>query len=133
MKAGRKWYLVDADSKVLGDLATQIATVLRGKHKPAWHPAVDCGDNVVVINAEKVKLTGKKELLKEYIHHTNYPKGIRHITAEKMRADHPERIIEKAVTGMIPRNRLRQHIVAKLKVYKGSEHPHFGQPLEPLN
>lgn len=128
----REWFLVDAEGQVLGKLATKIADVLRGKNKPSWHPSIDCGDHVVVINAEKVVLTGQKEKNKEYIHHTKFPGGLRRKTAEKMRLEHPERMIENAVSGMISRNRLKRHILSKLKVYAGVNHPHEAQKLKPL-
>ncbi len=123
----RKWYVIDADGVVLGQLATRVADVLRGKHLPTWHPSLDCGDHVIVINAEKVLLTGNKEATKEYIHHTGYPGAIRYVSVPQMRADHPERIVEKAIFGMLTNNRLKKHILSKLYVYGGSEHPHMGQ------
>lgn len=132
IKENRKWFIVDAQGQVLGKLATEIAVILRGKNKPTFHPSVDCGDNVVVINAEKIVLTGNKDASKAYYRHTGYPSGLRTVTAKKMRAEHPERIIETAVAGMIPRNRLKKHVVAKLYVYAGTEHPHSGQNPEPL-
>ena len=127
-----KWYLIDAEGKVLGQVATRLATVLRGKHKPNWHPSLNTGDHVVVINAEKVVLTGGKESKKEYIHHTGFPGAVRRKTAGKMRSEHPERILEMAVAGMVPRNRLRKFVLAKLHVYAGNEHPHGSQTLHPL-
>jgi large subunit ribosomal protein L13 len=127
MKAKRQWYIVDAEGQVLGKVAERIAVTLRGKNKPEWHPSVDCGDNVIVINAAKVVLTGNKENAKEYITHSGYPGGIKRVVAKKMRQDYPERIIEKAVAGMISRNRLKKFILKKLHVYGGSEHPHAGQ------
>lgn len=130
--ANRAWFIVDAEGKVLGQLATKIADVLRGKHKTIWHPMHDCGDYVVVINAEKIVVTGNKEKDKEYIHHTKHPGGIKRKTVEKMRKEHPERMIEAAVKGMIPANRIKKHIVAKLKVYAGTEHPHTAQNPKPL-
>ncbi|MBU0981382.1 50S ribosomal protein L13 [Patescibacteria group bacterium] len=132
MNANREWYLVDAKNQVLGKLATKIADTLRGKNKPCWHPSVDCGDNVVVINAEKVVLTGQKEEKKQYITHSKYPGGLKTKTARNVRESHPERIIEGAVAGMMPRNRLRKHILSKLKVYAGENHPHTAQQLKPL-
>lgn len=132
MNASEKWFIIDAEDKVLGQIATKLATVLRGKHKADWHPSLNCGDHVVVINAEKVVLTGSKEMKKDYIHHTKFPGGIKMKTAGKMRAEHPERIIELAVTGMIPRNRIRKFAIEKLHVYAGTEHPHNGQNPKPL-
>jgi large subunit ribosomal protein L13 len=130
--ANRAWFIVDAEGQVLGKLATRIADILRGKHKVIWHPMHDCGDYVVVINAEKIVLTGNKEELKEYIHHTKHPGGIKRKTAGKMRKEHPERMLQAAVTGMIPANRIKRHIVAKLKVYAGTNHPHTAQNPKPL-
>jgi len=132
MRAERQWYLVDAEGQVLGKLATKVANVLRGKNKPTWHPSIDCGDYVVIINAEKVVVTGQKEENKEYIHHTKYPGGLRTKNLAKMRKEHPTRIIEHAVAGMIDRNRLKKHILSKLKIYAGTEHPHDAQKLTPL-
>ena len=132
MNATEKWYIIDAEGKVLGQVATRLATVLRGKHKANWHPSLNCGDHVIVINAEKVVLTGNKDLKKEYIHHTKFPGGIKSVKAGKMRAEHPERMIEIAVAGMIPRNRIKQYALEKLHVYVGTEHPHNGQNPQPL-
>lgn len=133
MNASEKWYILDAEGKVLGQVATRLADVLRGKHKPDWHPSLNCGDHVVVINAEKVVLTGSKDLKKDYIHHTGFRGGIKMKKAGKMRAEKPERMIELAVTGMIPRNRIRQYAIEKLHVYAGTEHPHNGQNPKPLS
>lgn len=127
IKKDEKWYLLDAGGKVLGQVAVRLAIVIRGKHKPMFHPSVNSGDHVVVINADKVVLTGNKEMKKEYIHHTGYPGGVKYKKPAQMRAKHPQRMIEIAVTGMIPRNRLRRHALAKLHVYAGSEHPHGPQ------
>lgn len=132
MNASEKWFILDAEGKVLGQVATKLATVLRGKHKPDWHPSINCGDHVVVINAEKVVLTGSKDVKKDYIHHTKFPGGVKMKAAGKMREEHPERMIEHAVTGMIPRNRIRQFALEKLHVYAGTEHPHNGQNPKPL-
>lgn len=132
VKKDRKWLLIDAEGQVLGQLATKIADILRGKNKPSWHPSIDCGENVIVINAEKVVLTGNKASRKEYIHHTGYIGHLKRVPFAKMLAEHPERIIEKAVAGMIPRNRLKKHILGKLHVYAGTEHPHAGQNPETL-
>lgn len=123
----RQWWIVDAAGKTLGKLAAEVAVVLRGKNKPSFHPSVDCGDHVIVINAEQVAVTGNKEMRKEYIHHTGYPGAIRRKTLEKMRQEHPERILETAIAGMIPRNRLKKHVLSKLHVYAGDEHPHAAQ------
>ena len=127
LRKNRQWHVIDAKGVVLGQLATKVAVVLRGKDKAHWHPSVDCGDNVIVVNADQVVLTGNKEEAKEYIHHTGFPGALRRRTARKMRETYPERIIEKAVAGMIPRNRLKKHVLSKLHVYAGAEHPHAGQ------
>ena len=121
------WLLVDAEGQTLGRLATQIAHRLRGKHKPVFTPHVDTGDFIVVINAEKVKLTGKKLEDKKYYRHTGYPGGIRETTAEKMLATKPTEILTIAVRGMLPKNRLGRKMLTKLKVYTGKAHPHEAQ------
>ena len=131
-KKAEKWFIVDAEGKVLGDLATTIANVIRGKNKPTFHPSVCCGDQVVVINAEKVVLKGNKETTKTYVRYTGFPGGLRTITPEKLRQEKPEKILEFAVKGMVPRNRLRKHVLAKLHVYAGTEHPHAPQNPQPL-
>ena len=123
----RVWWLVDATDKTLGRLATEVARRLRGKHKPEYTPHIDTGDYIVVVNAEKVHLTGKKEKDKIYWRHTGYPGGIKGTNVAKMRETHPERIIEKAVKGMLPRNPLGRAMYRKLKVYSGTSHPHSGQ------
>jgi len=128
----RKWYLVDAEGKVLGRLATQVARVLRGKHKPYYAPHLDVGDHVVVVNAEKVHLTGRKLSDKIYRWHTGYIGHLREVTAAKMLGSHPERVIEWAVQGMLPKNRLGRAMAKKLMVYRGSAHPHAAQKPEPL-
>jgi large subunit ribosomal protein L13 len=128
----RKWYVIDAEGKTLGRLATQIATILRGKHKPIYTPHVDTGDFVIVINAEKVQLTGKKLTNKVYYRHSQYPGGLKSITADKLLASKPERVIELAVWGMLPHNALGRKMYKKLKVYAGPEHPHAAQKPEPL-
>ncbi len=128
----RKWYLVDAQGKVLGRLATQVARILRGKHKPAYAPHVDVGDHVIVVNAEKVHLTGRKLTDKVYRWHTGYIGHLREVNAAKMLQTHPERVIEWAVQGMLPKGRLGRAMGKKLKVYRGLEHPHAAQRPEPL-
>lgn len=128
----RKWYLVDAEGKVLGRLATRIASILRGKHKPIFAPHLDVGDHVVVLNAEKVHLTGRKLQNKQYRWHTGYIGGLREVTAEKMLKTHPERVIEWAVQGMLPKNRLGRAMGKKLKVYRGAAHPHQAQQPQAL-
>lgn len=131
-EADRKWYVVDAQGKVLGRLATQVASILRGKHKPTFAPHVDMGDHVVVVNADKVHLTGRKLTDKVYRWHTGYIGNLREVTAEKMLRTHPERVIEWAVQGMLPKGRLGRAMARKLKVYRGPEHPHAAQKPEPL-
>ncbi|SMO79490.1 50S ribosomal protein L13 [Melghirimyces algeriensis] len=123
----RKWYVVDATDLPLGRLATEVATLLRGKHKPEYTPHVDTGDFVVVINASKVHLTGKKPAKKVYYRHSGYPGGIKSITAGELREKNPQRMIELAVRGMLPKNILGRKQLKKLKVYAGSEHPHQAQ------
>ncbi len=129
----REWYIVDAQGMVLGRLATQIARVLRGKHRPQYTPHADCGDHVIVINAEKVVVTGNKESTKTYYRHSGYPGGLKSITLEKQRAAHPERIIESAVKGMMPKGPLGRKMLGKLKVYAGEQHPHMAQKPKALN
>ena len=130
----RKWFLVDADGLVLGRLAAEIAKRLRGKHKPIFTPHMDCGDHVVVINADKVKLTGNKLTDKTYYWHTGYPGGIKSRTAGAILAgDHPERVVQKAVERMIPRGPLGRQQLRKLHVYAGPDHPHGGNTPEPLD
>lgn len=126
------WYLVDATDKTLGRISTQIAIRLRGKHKPEYTPHVDIGDYIVVVNAEKVKVTGNKTTDKIYYHHTGYPGGIKSITFEKLIEKAPERVIQMAVKGMMPKNKLSRSMLSKLKVYAGSEHPHEAQQPQPL-
>ena len=127
----RDWYVVDATDKMLGRLATEIARRLRGKHKPEFTPHVDTGDYIVVINAEKVQVTGNKAKDKTYYRHTGYPGGLRSMTFDKMIDHAPERIIESAVKGMLPKGPLGRAMYTKLKVYAGAEHPHAAQqPLE---
>ncbi len=131
--AERRWFVIDAEGAVLGRLATRAADLLRGKNKPSFTPHVDCGDFVIVINAQKVKLTGKKESDKVYHHHTGFPGGIRSAPAGEVRSRHPERLIEKAVGGMLPKNRLSKALMTKLKVYGGAEHPHQAQRPEVIS
>jgi large subunit ribosomal protein L13 len=128
----RKWYVIDAKDAVLGKLAVKVATCLRGKNKPVFTPNVDTGDFVIVINAEKVRLTGKKITDKVYYHHSGYIGGIKAQTAKELLEKKPERIVEKAVWGMLPKNRLGRTMIKKLKVYKGAEHPHKAQAPEIL-
>ena len=126
-EAQRKWLIVDADGQVLGRLASRIASILRGKHKPEFTPHLDVGDHVVVVNAEKVHLTGRKLTDKMYRWHTGYIGGLREVTAGTMLKAHPERVVEWAVQGMLPKNRLGRAMAKKLKVYRGSDHPHAAQ------
>ena len=128
----RKWYVVDADGKTLGRLASEVASVLRGKNKPTFTPHVDCGDYVIVINAEKVAVTGKKRAEKIYKKHTGYPGGLREITFDKLQQKKPEEIIRHAVKGMLPDGKLGRQMFKKLKVYAGAEHPHTAQKPETL-
>jgi large subunit ribosomal protein L13 len=126
----RKWYIVDAEGKTLGRLASEVASIIRGKHKPDFTPNVDTGDFVVVINASKIELTGKKLTKKMYYRHSHYPGGLKAISAGDMIKKTPERIIELAVHGMLPKNRLGDAMKTKLKVYAGAEHPHQAQQPE---
>lgn len=128
----RKWVLVDAEDQVLGRLASRIATILRGKHKPIFAPHLDVGDHVVVVNAEKVHLTGRKLRDKTYRWHTGYIGGLREVRAETLLRTHPERVIEWAVQGMLPKNRLGRAMAKKLKVYRGANHPHQAQQPQAL-
>jgi large subunit ribosomal protein L13 len=128
----RRWYVVDAQGKVLGRLATEIAKVLRGKNKPIFTPNQDAGDFVIVVNARGVKLTGTKLEKKIYYRHTEYPGGIRERTAAEMLEEKPEEVVKLAVKGMLPKNRLSRKLVTKLKIYAGPEHPHGAQKPEPL-
>ncbi len=129
----KQWVVIDATDQVLGRLATGVAFVLRGKHKPDFTPHVDCGDNVIVINAEKVQLTGNKWSDKEYVSHTGYPGGQRTITAEKLMAKNQIAMVEKAVKGMLPKNRLGSALYRNLFVYAGNEHPHAAQQPEVIS
>ena len=123
----RKWHVIDAEGAVLGRLAVQVADILRGKNKPVYTPHLDAGDFVVVINAEKVKVTGKKETAKEYMTYSGWKGGEKYTTVEQLRAKQPEQLIHRAVKGMIPKNRLGRVLLTKLKVYKGDKHPHAAQ------
>ena len=127
-----RWFVIDAEGVVLGRLTTRIATLLSGKHKPQYTPFLDTGDHVIVLNAEKVVLTGNKEQEKMYRHHSGYPGGLKESAARFVRVDKPERMIETAVWGMLPKNRLGRKMLKKLKVYKGSQHPHEAQQPEKL-
>ncbi len=126
----RKWHLIDADGKHLGKLATRVATLLRGKHKPTFTPHVDAGDFVIIVNARKVALTGKKWTEKLYIHHSGYPGGLKSVSAAKLMEKKPERLITLAVQGMLPKNRLGKKLLKKLKVYADGAHRHEAQQPE---
>ncbi len=128
----RDWYVVDATDKVLGRIATEIANRLRGKHKPEYTPHIDTGDYIVVVNADKVRVTGKKVTDKMYFRHTGYPGGIKETSFGKLMETHPERAIEIAVKGMMPRNKLSRAMLGKLKIYAGGAHPHTAQQPKPL-
>ncbi len=129
----RKWYIVDAEGKTLGRLAAEVAKILRGKHKPTYTPHQDTGDFVIVINAAKVTVTGKKLVQKKYFRHSGYPGGGRFIGLSWLLERRPEQVIEMAVRGMLPKNTLGQNMYRKLKVYAGAEHPHQAQQPEVLN
>ena len=128
----RDWYVIDASDKVLGRLSTEIARRLRGKHKPEYTPHVDTGDYIIVINAEKVRVTGNKETDKLYHHHTGYVGSLKTTNLEKLRKEHPERIIQHSVKGMLPKNALGRAMYKKLKVYAGEVHHHAAQQPQPL-
>lgn len=131
-EVNKEWYIIDATGLTLGKLAVRAANVLRGKHKPTYTPHVDAGDFLIVTNAEKIVVSGKKAEQKVYARHSGYPGGFRTVTYKKMQATHPERIIEKAVKGMLPHNRLGRQLIKKLKVYAGDQHPHQAQQPKPL-
>jgi len=123
----REWYVVDAQGRTLGRLASEIARILRGKHKPIYVPHIDCGDYVIVVNAEKVRLTGRKLDQKFYYRHSGYPGGLKSISLRKQLQKHPTRVLKAAVQGMLPKNRLGRAMIKKLKVYAGDSHPHQAQ------
>ena len=131
--SGKKWLLVDAEGQTVGRLASKVAKLIRGKHKPSFTPHADCGDNVIVINAEKVSFSGTKLQDKEYVRYTGYPGGQRSLSAELMLQKHPERLIEKAVKGMLPKNKLGRQLFGNLKVYVGGEHKQEAQKPEVIN
>ena len=128
----RKWYIVDADGQTCGRLCSRIATVLRGKHKPSFTPHVDCGDNVIVINADKIRLTGSKMEQKVYLSYSMYPGGQKSITAEELMKKKPFAVVERSVRGMLPKTKLGRAMFKKLYVYAGEEHPHKAQKPESL-
>lgn len=129
----KQWILVDAEGQTLGRLATQIATILRGKNRPDWTPHVDCGDYVVVVNADKVRLTGQKGAQKKYFRHSGYPGHMKEVTAGKLLNTHPERVLTFAVRGMLPKTKLGRAMLKKLKVYSGGSHPHDAQKPEAIS
>lgn len=131
-EVNRQWFIVDADNQVMGRMCTRIATVLRGKHHPEYTPHVDTGDNIIVINAAKVRFTGNKENDKKYQTYSGYPGGQKELTVSQLRARRPERLIELAVKGMLPKNKLGNAMFKKLFVYPGAEHPHAAQQPKPL-
>ncbi|WP_026561250.1 50S ribosomal protein L13 [Bacillus sp. J37] len=126
----RKWYVVDAEGKTLGRLSSEVASILRGKHKPTYTPHVDTGDHVILINAEKIELTGKKLTDKIYYRHSQFPGGLKSRTALEMRTNYPEKMLELAIKGMLPKGSLGRQMAKKLHVYAGSEHPHQAQQPE---
>lgn len=128
----RDWYVVDAAGETLGRLASKIAPILKGKHKPSYTPHLDCGDFVVIVNAEKVRVTGRKLDQKFYHRHSGYPGGLTSISLKDQLNKHPERVLEAAIRGMLPKNRLGRRMIKKLKVYAGSAHPHQAQQPKPL-
>ncbi len=128
----REWFVVDASGKTLGRLATEVARILRGKHKPIYSPMIDVGDYVIVVNAEKVRVTGRKLTQKFYYRHSGYPGGFKQVSLRDMLARHPTRVIEYAVWGMLPKNALGRRMFKKLKVYAGPDHPHQAQNPKPL-
>jgi large subunit ribosomal protein L13 len=128
----RQWYVVDAEGQTLGRLASRIAPILKGKHKPTYSPHLDCGDFVIIVNAEKVRVTGQKLDQKLYYHHSGYPGGLKSISLRDQLGRHPERVLESAVRGMLPKNKLGRRMIKKLKVYAGDTHPHQAQQPKPL-
>ena len=128
----RNWYVVDAEGQTLGRLATKIATVLRGKHKPTFSPSVDCGDFVIVVNAEKIHVTGRRKDQKKYYRHSGYTGGLTEITLRQQLEKNPDRVIASAVRGMLPRNKLGRKMLGRLKVYAGPDHPHQAQQPEQM-
>ncbi len=128
----RRWYVVDAEGKTLGRLSSQVAAILRGKHKPTYSPSVDCGDFVIVVNADKIAVTGQRMEQKKYYRHSGYPGGLREFSLREQLNRHPTRPIELAVRGMLPKNRLGRKMIKKLKVYAGPDHPHQAQQPEAL-
>jgi large subunit ribosomal protein L13 len=132
LEVTRKWHVVDAKGETLGRLATRVATLLRGKHKPIYTPHVDTGDHVIVVNAQDIRLTGRKLKTKTYYHHTGYPGGLKSITAEHLLEKKPTEVVSKAIRGMLPKTVLGKHMAKKLRVYAGPDHPHIAQQPEAL-
>ena len=132
LEQSRKWYVIDAEGQIVGRLASRVAKILMGKNKPTYTTFLDTGDHVVIINAEKIAFKGKKLDDKMYRHHTGWPGGLKEVTAEKMMQRHPERILESAIRGMLPKNKLGRKMGKKLKVYAGTDHPHQAQRPEML-
>jgi len=128
----RKWYVVDAEGQILGRLASRVASLLRGKHKPIFTPHVDTGDHVVVINAQNIRLSGDKLRSKIYYHHSGYPGGLKYTTAGMLKSSKPERLVQFAIQGMLPKNKLGRAMIKKLRIYAGADHPHHAQRPEPL-
>ena len=128
----RNWYIVDAQGETLGRLASRIAPILKGKHKPVYTPHLDCGDFVIIVNAEKVRVTGRKMDQKLYYRHSGYPGGLSSISLKDQLAKHPERVLQAAIRGMLPKNKLGRRMLKKLKVYAGDSHPHQAQQPKPL-
>lgn len=131
-QADRKWWVIDGDGLTVGRLSSAAARLLMGKNKPTWTPSVDCGDFVIVVNCEKVKLTGRKEGAKLYRHYTGYPGGLKEIAADKLRQENPARMLEQAIQGMLPKGPLGRAMARKLKVHAGPNHPHAAQMPQPL-
>jgi large subunit ribosomal protein L13 len=129
----RDWYVVDADGAVLGRLASEVAGILRGKHKPTYAPHIDTGDHVIVVNAAKIRLSGEKSGKKVYFRHSGYPGGIKEMPYDRLVSRHPERVVEQAIRGMLPKTRLGRQMARKLSVYAGAEHPHAAQKPVALN
>ena len=128
----REWYVVDAEGQTLGRLASRVAPILKGKHKPTYTPYLDCGDFVIIINAEKIRVTGRKLDQVFYHHHSGYPGGLRSVSLREQLGKHPERVLQAAVRGMLPKNKLGRRMIKKLKVYAGDSHPHEAQQPKPL-
>ncbi len=128
----RKWYVIDANNQILGRLASKVAHILRGKHKPTFAPHVDTGDHVIIINADKIRVTGRKAQQKKYKRYSGYPGGLRETTYDDMMAQYPERVLHHAIKGMLPKNRLGRKMIKKVKIYAGESHPHHSQSPQPL-